>query len=987
MSAVGGVILLSSSPPKVFARSPTPVDNISSSPTLPSPGTIFASQRSRGSHNAGASQLTRVDRQRKFKITSATREGFGGGFSSLNKLPLKEKTNKENVPIQRRVGGSEIQEEVEPGKRKIQGLRSPVRSQPVEQPKRVEHAITKQHEPPALQPESRDLVVPTQICRARELSPLGLDKAFSRRLDWTPPASRTSQASPKAAAAPFPESLLGSFGYNAAPYGPKGMLTTKPVGEVNPTKRRKLDIVDTGTRGPVTVTTAPNLPPKASKSGKDSTRNRKSSPKKYTTITGLATSHYFGEEAREASPMMQYLSATQQRALDNDSDTVADTAKRKNAAKKSRTSKKAPRKSALRSPKSALKALENQDMLFGSASQLARDESPTFIRDTVQAIKHSEDTSLMSDPLSTQVTIPISESAETPKRLDRRGVSRFLKTRNLWSAAGRDHDNALLQVDTVDMFDSPDIRTAFAGKDVLLEPGAPTVRNSLGPESIPNPILPPSNLRHRAEEWLSPASRGGGLLLSPDVEGLIDIDDPRLKTPHAVRTFKARLQVRILHTAAAGKTGVNQAHRVSKALPTIPPNPLPQPEPTRPSFKGLTTSQLASQLSAYGFKPIKKREKMIELLDRCWDDKHNVANTDTDATSAVNKTTEISHGDFLTKVHDISARPTPKVKKPRGRTKKDGASSPEKSMTKGSLSKKAAGETAVDNKAPGEKTKKVLKSAQPRLRKAKDITSTSSASLKCKIASTSHAKAKTAPLSEECVMDVDDIEDDEHDFEIGVAEGQSGDNTGVKRTQRGCPRSLPPIPPSSDAFETAPWLDDGPHVSTSKSTFRKAASSIDGGTSHEANPSSVSAITLSTSPTSPATTTTTAPPPSTVTPTSTLSPPSPSQPPLSTQITLAITTFKTPPNHNSQQNPTFHQKILMYDPVVLEDLAAWLNTEGFKAIGEDREVGPIEMREWCEERGICCLWRGGWRGNGSSGKGARGQGRGKEMKEGGFGDD
>ena len=54
----------------------------------------------------------------------------------------------------------------------------------------------------------------------------------------------------------------------------------------------------------------------------------------------------------------------------------------------------------------------------------------------------------------------------------------------------------------------------------------------------------------------------------------------------------------------------------------------------------------------------------------------------------------------------------------------------------------------------------------------------------------------------------------------------------------------------------------------------------------------------------------------------------------------------------------------MYDPIVLEDLTAWLNTEGLQSIGEDDEVGALDVREWCESQGVCCLWKGGWRGNG-----------------------
>ena len=54
----------------------------------------------------------------------------------------------------------------------------------------------------------------------------------------------------------------------------------------------------------------------------------------------------------------------------------------------------------------------------------------------------------------------------------------------------------------------------------------------------------------------------------------------------------------------------------------------------------------------------------------------------------------------------------------------------------------------------------------------------------------------------------------------------------------------------------------------------------------------------------------------------------------------------------------------MYDPIVLEDLASWLNTVGLGKIGVDEEVGAMEVRAWCEEKGICCLWKENLKGGG-----------------------
>ena len=57
---------------------------------------------------------------------------------------------------------------------------------------------------------------------------------------------------------------------------------------------------------------------------------------------------------------------------------------------------------------------------------------------------------------------------------------------------------------------------------------------------------------------------------------------------------------------------------------------------------------------------------------------------------------------------------------------------------------------------------------------------------------------------------------------------------------------------------------------------------------------------------------------------------------------------------------------------MIEDLTAWLNTEGLAVVNLDADpeassrylqVTKEEVKAWCEAKGVCCLWRGGWRGN------------------------
>ncbi|KAK5162734.1 5'-flap endonuclease [Saxophila tyrrhenica] len=106
-----------------------------------------------------------------------------------------------------------------------------------------------------------------------------------------------------------------------------------------------------------------------------------------------------------------------------------------------------------------------------------------------------------------------------------------------------------------------------------------------------------------------------------------------------------------------------------------------------------------------------------------------------------------------------------------------------------------------------------------------------------------------------------------------------------------------------------------------------------------------------------------------------------------TRITQAV---KAGPRTDNSDKPSWWQKILLYDPIVLEDLTAWLNERGMKVevkkqnprpkkkgrkkkddaeIAEEPEWEVVEeplqpwmVQKWCEEMSVCCLWNGGLRG-------------------------
>jgi hypothetical protein len=71
-------------------------------------------------------------------------------------------------------------------------------------------------------------------------------------------------------------------------------------------------------------------------------------------------------------------------------------------------------------------------------------------------------------------------------------------------------------------------------------------------------------------------------------------------------------------------------------------------------------------------------------------------------------------------------------------------------------------------------------------------------------------------------------------------------------------------------------------------------------------------------------------------------------------ITQAVITA---PPTKDPTNPSWHEKMLMYDPIILEDLAAWLNSGQLDRVGYDGEVSPGDVKRWCESKSVCCLWR------------------------------
>lgn len=892
---MGTLIVLSSSPPRQYARSPTPAT--SSSPTFASPSSIFGNG------------------PRKFKNSGLQRDGFQGRSCSTRRI-LGAKVGSENISF----GVTKIQHTSQEAVKNLttspKSVAHPWREDGSLEDKCGNHLATAKalaqdggkRQPTVSAPTKRPSEGDDKkifACRtegssdSRALSPLLLDKATPRRLDWTP-VKRSSEnvidldleATPGKT---FPAGLLESFGYETASAQPSFRSNTKE-GDA-PTKRRRLDLADSVMRKPSKIAVAPQLAPASKNPPNPVTKRSKSQKKKYTTITGLATSYYaHGEQReREASPVLQCLAAAQVTDGGDSEQPVVDVTKRKRAAKKQNTKKKPLQTSVLLSPESAMKAIDSQETVFGSASQLARDESLEFIRDMAEAIKQSE-SSASCTPVPTQITIP-----SEPGSGRGLGTSRFIKSRNLWANASRDEDNALLQVDTIDLFDSPDLRLAFTGKDAMLQPTAPRQRESASPEKVVTVL-------------------GGGLRTEAGVRksnGWLDIDDIGIPTPKAQVVRKPFSQTRTMHTASrrrcegskclpeshdttVGATTKNKAsaeertQKADNATALAARGSTGLPLSQMPIFGGFTTAELANQIKRYGFKPFKKREKMIEVLENCWKAQHGRKSTsgnEVDLVDASDEEPELAtHVDILSNVHSLAERSTSKASK--AKSSKLNKEKPAIPANRGRPKVATNDDNSLAN------IPKQRKKAEPKTKKSSEHPADETIT---------RSKSEASALALEYIIDISDIED-----------------TAIQNSNKPSLLTTTTATVKTSTTTASPIrLNTTLTKHTSTTSFK-----LDSATPRLSEPSA------------------------------------PELPDISSQITKAITSYVPSPSRDHQRNPTWHEKILMYDPIVLEDLASWLNTEGLALVGEDREVSALEVRSWCEMKGVCCYGvGGGWRGN------------------------
>lgn len=533
-------------------------------------------------------------------------------------------------------------------------------------------------------------------------------------------------------------------------------------------------------------------------------KRAKSPKKKPQTITDKATApfapenlvlgsirNYFPTPPRDVHS--SFVSVAQEQSEEKGKESVPTRKATKRTKVKSQVAKKAKQPAILLSPESTMKVMNEQDLLFGTSSQLVREESPTHLREIQRAIKESEigqKSPSVSCGNDSQISLQSDVSKLSSSKLP-------TATRRLWSAAARDEAGSLLNVDVMDLVETPQ-----PSRSLPLQMGK--LRDTEASDAF--------------VEFPVPKFDGGKIPVEDKANNILPEDGNRM--PRSVA--EAALRERPRSKSPTKKWGRRKDPKVSTSELWLP---------DMPHYSGFADADLKKEVVAFGFKPMRRREEMISLLQRCWESKNRIAlqslppNLPMTTVPAKDLAKEVSKANSPTKWS------SPTMKKGRS----------------------AKGKGAATGNGP--MIESVMPPKKPR------------------------GRPKKSTITQESASNLQT-----------VAPAEANSNTH-------------PIPP-------APL----PHGRTT------------------ANASGPAALTTSL-PGTAATHDTQA---------------------LFATITKAIKSY--PPTHDASRL-TWYEKMLIYDPIVLEDLADWLNREGLVLVGYEDSITPGLAKQWCESQSICCVWR------------------------------
>lgn len=727
----------------------------------------------------------------------------------------------------------------------------------------------------------------TKSTTAFTLGSTNLEPALQRRMDWTPPRPDTRSLQSEIFRAPTDgaveedrdtdgnanhvfKQLRDKYGHmesSASGLAPDNLhAKEQPLG-----KRKAIEMISVY---------KPHISAEANRT--PSPAKEKAPKKKPRTITEVAVAAYQTKTVEDVQESKKDESLLGHFSLQKP---VEDSAKAPNARGKGkapkvtkRTKKAAPKHPELLSPRAAMRQSAAQDFVFGTSSQLAREQSPTFLRELHAALRASNMAS--DEDLSTE-----------PQNIGG-ALAAHKPTKGLWSVSARDEGGELVDVEVIDLVESP----AFPQYNAILDPwedlpppdpalsepneadisllelGSRTIPITNGTTSRPPPPRPRSTC---------PQDR-----ITINSVTSVWPDSPDSSYPLVTNLLADEMPPP--SNQQQSREDVDEAASPTKVVDCA--------QQARPNYELFTDAKLSREISRFGFKVVKSRTAMISLLDQCWQSKNKAPGAGT-----LFSTT--------------SAAAVPRAKK---------------AASEGSLSSA----TASPTKRPVRRSKKstvievaddiesaaapIAKRGRGRPKKAVEVPSVS-AEVQAVLDSPVRKRPNQdmSPSTPTKKRGRPRKVDDSQDFEMVSALASPPKSKAAASKSKSKAAARLPVEIKDSDLDS----DDEQALTSPEQLFSPgpAEVSISDGTEVSLNIS-----------------------------------PSDLQSALFSYITKAVTSA---PRSKDPSNPSWYEKMLMYDPIILEDLAAWLNSGQLTKVGYDGEVAPAEVKKWCESRSICCLWR------------------------------
>ncbi|TGO56557.1 hypothetical protein BCON_0076g00350 [Botryotinia convoluta] len=412
----------------------------------------------------------------------------------------------------------------------------------------------------------------------------GLAEAAKRRKNWTPPKPNQVLVdyddSPEAGGSScnqgFTE-LMGSFGFSSSEANSieKRISSGVSNGAAATRKRKLIEMVNTNI--PTVIGT------KAAK--------EKAVKKKARTLTDLATSAYATTEDDDTInnapvPLLQYFPNAASGELTGDGFKMPPKPRPKSPVKGLLKSKKgSAEEPILLSPESALKQVGNQDFVFGTSSQLAREDSPSLLRDLHDAMQASNELDDYDDPF-----------ISPPTKITERAKAVIAAKRNLWSIAARDDHGDLMDIETVDLAHTP-----VAKPDRIMLSQKPS------------------------SSWITPAKNEWF-----DIDEIEDNRPPSTQVPvRQMGPIEMAINLELSNSPLQPKNSSKDVSTSPRKKNTKASVTKSTPKKTTaakmPDYESFTTPQLSREIQKYKFKQIKSRKKMIDLLVQCFESQNRPA--------------------------------------------------------------------------------------------------------------------------------------------------------------------------------------------------------------------------------------------------------------------------------------------------------------------------------------------------------------------------